>query len=596
MVVTGLVGGRAGQQIVEGLQRENILNDFVHIGGESRTSTAVVDPTTMTQTEIIEYGPVVTAQELDAFLDKIEYLAKGARFVVLAGSLPRKMPEDFYAGRHAARPPAPLLRRARQRRRAAAPRHARAARTSSSPNLREAEDLVGHEFHDEQDIVDATGHHLRDGRAQRHHQDRRTAASRASRSAAGSASSRASIAPLETRRQHGRLGRRLPGRLRQRALPEARPAGVPASGAGRRRRQHAALRRRRPRRRRRPSTARHRPTSSSSTAPGTPSRSVSRMSAMLGSPDNDAAATQLRGRGALPFSTWRRRSTALRSPRVRVQGTAPPPPLMTRCTCPPIARSSAPARATAAEPRSSSVRRLPGHPLRPAYFEADRPPRFNLAFQNGRPEDAFSSPPARPLSFFYSRLREQGLSGPRPDRLSRCSRPASESERTSFRSPRDPQARLCRSPASRAAVSRCAIATTRVVRGRPLSRSIDWSIQTALERYATTEAALNPRSQRYFERTLQLLEMGPRRRLADAPAPSLLGGERLLQRGAPRSYLLAPGATLRSARPQLSATFVAIPTQFYDGFHIKRANARKLTRNVVAKLPASFADAPAPQP
>ena len=60
VVVTGLVGGRAGQQIVEGLQRENILNDFVHIAGESRTSTAVVDPTTMTQTEVIEYGPVVT--------------------------------------------------------------------------------------------------------------------------------------------------------------------------------------------------------------------------------------------------------------------------------------------------------------------------------------------------------------------------------------------------------------------------------------------------------------------------------------------------------------------------------------------------------
>ena len=35
VIVTGLVGGRAGQLIVEGLQRENILNDFVHIGGEA---------------------------------------------------------------------------------------------------------------------------------------------------------------------------------------------------------------------------------------------------------------------------------------------------------------------------------------------------------------------------------------------------------------------------------------------------------------------------------------------------------------------------------------------------------------------------------
>jgi len=155
VVVTGLVGGRAGQQIVEGLQRENILNDFVHIGGESRTSTAVVDPTTMTQTEVIEYGPVVTAPEMTAFLDKIEYLAKGARFVVLAGSLPRKTAEDFYCT---------VMQRIRKHRcfvvldSAGEPlRHGMKGRPNLiSPNVREAEDLVGHEFHDDQDIIDAT--------------------------------------------------------------------------------------------------------------------------------------------------------------------------------------------------------------------------------------------------------------------------------------------------------------------------------------------------------------------------------------------------------------------------------------------------------
>ena len=156
VVATGLVGGRAGQQIVEGLQRENILNDFVHIGGESRTSTAVVDPTTMTQTEVVEYGPVVSEAETAALLDKTEYLAKGARFVVLAGSLPRKMPEDFYAQ---------LLQRVRKHRcfvvldSAAEPlrRGVRGRPNLVVPNVREAEDLVGHEFHDDQDIIDATG-------------------------------------------------------------------------------------------------------------------------------------------------------------------------------------------------------------------------------------------------------------------------------------------------------------------------------------------------------------------------------------------------------------------------------------------------------
>jgi 1-phosphofructokinase family hexose kinase len=157
VVVTGLVGGRAGQLVVEGLQRENVLNDFVHIGGESRTSTAVVDPTTMTQTEIIEYGPVVTSQEIGAFLDKIEYLAKGARFLVLAGSLPRKVSEDFYAT---------VMQRVRRQRcfivldSSGEPLRlgVRGRPHLVLPNLREAEYLVGHEFHDEQDIVDATGY------------------------------------------------------------------------------------------------------------------------------------------------------------------------------------------------------------------------------------------------------------------------------------------------------------------------------------------------------------------------------------------------------------------------------------------------------
>ena len=45
VVATGLVGGSTGSRIVEALTREAILNDFVHIEGESRTSTAVVDPT-----------------------------------------------------------------------------------------------------------------------------------------------------------------------------------------------------------------------------------------------------------------------------------------------------------------------------------------------------------------------------------------------------------------------------------------------------------------------------------------------------------------------------------------------------------------------
>lgn len=157
VVASGLVGGRTGQQIVEGLSREGILNDFVRIAGESRTSTAVIDPTSLTQTEINEWGPAVTDQEREAFLEKVEYLAKGAHYVIMAGSLPRKMHDDFY-GQICRRIRDAKLRCLTVLDTSGEPLRlgVRARPDFVSPNLREAEDLVGHEFHDEQDIIDAT--------------------------------------------------------------------------------------------------------------------------------------------------------------------------------------------------------------------------------------------------------------------------------------------------------------------------------------------------------------------------------------------------------------------------------------------------------
>ena len=154
VIATGLQGGPTGTRIVEQLTQESILNDFVRIGEESRTNTAVLDPTTGEQTEINERGPAVTAKELELFGDKLVYLARGAEIVVLAGSLPRGVETDAYAV---------LIR---ELKRVGVEvivdtdgeplRHAvRAEPTVISPNLIEAEELVGHEFNDEQDMIAA---------------------------------------------------------------------------------------------------------------------------------------------------------------------------------------------------------------------------------------------------------------------------------------------------------------------------------------------------------------------------------------------------------------------------------------------------------
>jgi 1-phosphofructokinase/tagatose 6-phosphate kinase len=151
VVATGLVGGTTGTRIVEELTREAILNDFVHIEGESRTSTAVVDPTGGTYTEINEWGPAVRAEELDILLEKLRYLTQGAELVIFAGSLPRDVDADFYA----------------EATRELTRRHIQVALDTEgqplalgveaepflvTPNQGEAEALVGQEFHDDEDF------------------------------------------------------------------------------------------------------------------------------------------------------------------------------------------------------------------------------------------------------------------------------------------------------------------------------------------------------------------------------------------------------------------------------------------------------------
>ena len=97
VIATGLAGGATGTRIVDQLTQLSVLSDFVRIGEESRTNTAVIDPTTGEQTEINERGPKVTPREVELFMDKLLYLAKGATVCVFAGSLPREVDSDIYA-------------------------------------------------------------------------------------------------------------------------------------------------------------------------------------------------------------------------------------------------------------------------------------------------------------------------------------------------------------------------------------------------------------------------------------------------------------------------------------------------------------------
>lgn len=152
VIATGLAGGPTGARLMERLAEESILTDFTWIAEDSRTNLAVVDPTTGEQTEINEGGPGVSSQELDRFLEKLLYLASGARLCVIAGSLPPSVPPSF-AGRMVSRLKelgVDVILDAEGEPLEAGLRSGPAAVT---PNQREAEEAVGHEFADRNDLV-----------------------------------------------------------------------------------------------------------------------------------------------------------------------------------------------------------------------------------------------------------------------------------------------------------------------------------------------------------------------------------------------------------------------------------------------------------
>lgn len=154
VIATGLAGGKTGTRIVEDLTAEGILNDFVRIRGESRTSTAIIDPTSNIQTEVNEAGPEVSGRELNAFMEKFTYIAKGADVVILAGSLPRKAKDSFYRDLTSALSSTPalvVLDAAGEPFRLAI----KAGPDLVSPNVFEAEALIGHEFGDDEDFQNA---------------------------------------------------------------------------------------------------------------------------------------------------------------------------------------------------------------------------------------------------------------------------------------------------------------------------------------------------------------------------------------------------------------------------------------------------------
>ena len=96
VILSGFVGGKAGSVITEELKKRRIPFDFIKAVGETRTNMNYID-SAGNITEILEGGHMVDARGEEEFLHLFRKLLDKADMVVLSGSLPAGLNDDFYA-------------------------------------------------------------------------------------------------------------------------------------------------------------------------------------------------------------------------------------------------------------------------------------------------------------------------------------------------------------------------------------------------------------------------------------------------------------------------------------------------------------------
>ena len=94
VVATGLLGGHMGAFLADRMDDDGIPHDFVSIEGESRICIAVIHDGA--QTEFLESGPTVSADELVRFDAKFAELVREASCVTISGSLPAGIESGYY--------------------------------------------------------------------------------------------------------------------------------------------------------------------------------------------------------------------------------------------------------------------------------------------------------------------------------------------------------------------------------------------------------------------------------------------------------------------------------------------------------------------
>lgn len=94
-IATGFLAGNTGAMIEGVLRAKGITCDFIHIEGETRTNTKVIEESGEV-TELNEPGAIPTKGQLEELLCKLETYASEDVLFVLAGSVPGGVEKSIY--------------------------------------------------------------------------------------------------------------------------------------------------------------------------------------------------------------------------------------------------------------------------------------------------------------------------------------------------------------------------------------------------------------------------------------------------------------------------------------------------------------------
>lgn len=95
VIALGFLGPNANY-IIDCLEEEGIKTDFVKIKNDTRTNIKISDISKGEVTDLNEYGPEVSEEEIELLKASIFKYAEKSKVLVLSGSLPLGVPKTFY--------------------------------------------------------------------------------------------------------------------------------------------------------------------------------------------------------------------------------------------------------------------------------------------------------------------------------------------------------------------------------------------------------------------------------------------------------------------------------------------------------------------